>query len=1049
MSVETSDYAGSRELVPSERESRRRRETPAPAEGTRTPPVEDQGLPPATLPPAGTGPGTVPRRWWTRGFWSTVNPFTVEGPKLPLVVLGLSAMLGGWSSQALGIAAPEIQATFGVSIAALTLIAAIQSSVFLVLGLPLGYLVDRVNRVRLLQIANFASPIGDMVSATARGYGTFLGGNALGTLASTPASGADMPLLADWYPTRARARVIGFLTVAGTLGGLIATPIVGLLLSQFGWRTTTAVFGVMGLVVACLSLLLKEPARGRMDRLELTGSEERMEEEPPPPGFVEALRGAWNIRTLRLQAIGGFVATFAAPLNILLGLILASKFALGPFERSMVMTLSALAAIPAVMIGSAVADRLLAVKPSTVVLLQAVVGAVASLVMVAQAFAPTLAVFVLLSVLGTVLPSVLGPIGFTITSMVVPARYRGVGMQVFTPFALVGALLGPALLTVAGQINLQQAFLFFAPFMVISSLIYLASAGSVTGDIRAARAAALAERDAAGIPDPGQGELLLVVRDLESTIDGATILASVDLDVRRGQVLALTGTNGAGKSTLLRAICGLQHSTNGAVFYGGVDVTHIPTSQLAEQGMLYLAGGQAVFPALTVQEHLDLAVGQAEQALTARGTDTSPGEPPAAATALRHFPELAERRSTRAGDLSGGEQQMLALAQCFLMRPELLLVDELSMGLAPAVVDRLLASVRELNAEGTTVILVEQSLNLAMRIADEIVYLDRGAVVFRGTPDELRDHPEVVRARFLGRSSATRVRARTRGSGATTGTTTAPVLVGTGLTLDYGGVRALDGVDLQVSAGEIVGLLGSNGAGKTTLFDVLSGYRLPDAGEVLLEGRDVTGLPADARARLGLARAFQSARLFRTLPVRETIAVALERQADKNVLAAATWWPGQRAAERRVDRRVDSLMDIFGLGDYADMPVGELSTGTRRALEVACQLAMEPTVLLLDEPSTGLAQAEVEGLGPALQRVVRDTGCGLVVIDHDLALLRSVSDRLVALERGRVIAQGPPEQVLDHPDVRRSYLHAAPETLHRSGADRIPTLPTQQEGQQP
>ncbi|MDO5501674.1 MAG: MFS transporter [Actinomycetia bacterium] len=958
-----------------------------------------------------------------RGWLASINPFGIEGPKMPLMVLSLSTLLGGWGSAALGIAAPEIQASFGISIVALTLISTVQSSLLLILGLPLGYLVDRVNRVRLVQIAAFAAPVGDMISAGARGYGTFLGGNALGTLATTPASGADMPLLSDWYPTNSRARVFGFLSVAGAVGGLISTPIVGFIVAQYGWRWATMTLSIIGFVVAGLTLLLREPARGRMDRLELTGSAERMEDEPPAPSFTEALRGAWSIKTLRLQAIGGFVMTFAGPLNILLSLILASRFALGPFERSLIATVTTLFSIPAVLIGTAVADRLLARKPSSVVALQAVVGLISSGIMVAQAFAPNLVIFVTLSVTGAILPMVLSPIGFTITSMVVPARYRGVGMQVFTPFALVGTLMGPALLAVSGQVTLQQAFLFFAPFMVLSSLIILASAGHVTGDIRAAKAAAVAERDAAEIPDES-AELLLVVRDLEATIDGATILASVDLDVRRGEIVALTGTNGAGKSTLLKAICGLQPSSNGAVFFGGLNVTHMPDHQLAGKGMAYIPGGEGIFADLSVREHLRLAEAYARPASAAEDAPgSSDGE------VLEYFPALRDRLDTRAADLSGGEQQMLALAQGFVLRPSLMLIDELSLGLAPAVVDQLLASVRRLKADGMTIVVVEQSINLALRLADQIVYLDQGAVTFAGTPDQFRSHPELVHAQFLGRAASARLRARTR---PVRGERTA-VLRGAGLTVDYGGVRALDHVDLEVAGGEIVGVIGSNGAGKTTLFDVLSGYESASAGRVFLKDREITGLSPDARARLGLARAFQNARLFGPLSVRETIAVALEKDAAKNALGAALWFPTVRACERRLQERVDSLIEVFGLSDYVDMPILELSTGTRRAVEVACQLAMEPTVLLLDEPASGLAQAEVENLGPALQRIVRDTGCGIVLIEHDLPLLGGVSDRLIALDRGQVIAEGAPESVLTDPAVMASYLDASAEAVHRSG----------------
>jgi branched-chain amino acid transport system ATP-binding protein len=230
-----------------------------------------------------------------------------------------------------------------------------------------------------------------------------------------------------------------------------------------------------------------------------------------------------------------------------------------------------------------------------------------------------------------------------------------------------------------------------------------------------------------------------------------------------------------------------------------------------------------------------------------------------------------------------------------------------------------------------------------------------------------------------------------------------------------------------------VGIIGPNGAGKTTLFDLVSGFTVPDRGSVLLAGVDVTTSSPDARARAGLGRSFQSARLFPALTVRENIAVALERKAVRNPLLAVVWAPQVRSSERRISRKVDRLVDLMGLDSYADATLAELSTGSRRAVDVACILASEPSLLLLDEPSSGLAQAETESLGPLLQRIVRETGCGMLVIEHDLPLVTGLSDRMVAMEAGAVLVSGTPEQVRSDPRVLASYLAASDDVVQRSG----------------
>jgi ABC-type branched-subunit amino acid transport system ATPase component len=255
----------------------------------------------------------------------------------------------------------------------------------------------------------------------------------------------------------------------------------------------------------------------------------------------------------------------------------------------------------------------------------------------------------------------------------------------------------------------------------------------------------------------------------------------------------------------------------------------------------------------------------------------------------------------------------------------------------------------------------------------------------------------------------------------------------------FGGVTALNDVSFRVRRAEILGFIGPNGAGKTTLFDVICGFLPADGGTIRLEtdrgSYDLTRKSAQARAKLGLGRSFQDGRLFPALTVQETIAVALETHVkSRSPLSAALHLPNVWVSERRVRNRVDELIDVVGLSAFRDKFVHELSTGSRRIVDLACVLAHEPTVLLLDEPSSGIAQREAEALAPLLTRVRDTLGATLLVIEHDLPLLTSIADRMIALDLGEVIAQGEPADVVRHPAVIASYLGTTESTVARSGA---------------
>lgn len=519
--------------------------------------------------------------------------------------------------------------------------------------------------------------------------------------------------------------------------------------------------------------------------------------------------------------------------------------------------------------------------------------------------------------------------------------------------------------------------------------------------------------------DLDDGAAFLSARGLDVSYGSMQVLFGVDFDVRRGEVVALLGTNGAGKSTLVRALSGLTPPRRGTVAFDGHDVTGESPEHLARLGIAHAPGGRGVYPGLTVGENLRLAM------WTFRADRQRCDE--ATERVFELFPILRERSAQPAGLLSGGQQQMLALAQALAPDPRLLIIDELSLGLAPAVVEELLDVVAHLKGGGLTTILVEQSVTVALHVASRAVFLEKGTVRFSGAAADLAERDDLLRSVFLegGGRQARPAPAVGRAAGAG-GDAPAEVLACDDLTVRFGGLTAVDGAGLSVREGEIVGLIGPNGAGKTTLVDALSGFVTPGAGRVRFAGTDVTRLGPRLRALSGLARSFQDSRLFPGLTVGEGLALASERTAaPPGPLAAGLRLPASGQFEAVVGERVEALLADLGIEGWRDRFPSQLSTGVRRLVELGSLLAQEPRVLLLDEPSAGLAEPETQALGGLLRRVRDRTGCAIVIVAHDVPLLLAIADRLVAMDLGRVIADGPPAEVVRHPAVVSSYLGSA------------------------
>jgi branched-chain amino acid transport system ATP-binding protein len=521
-------------------------------------------------------------------------------------------------------------------------------------------------------------------------------------------------------------------------------------------------------------------------------------------------------------------------------------------------------------------------------------------------------------------------------------------------------------------------------------------------------------------------EALLQCSAVNASYGSMQVLFGVDLSVREGEIVALLGTNGAGKSSLLRAITGLLPARSGTVRFAGRDITGDQTENIARNGLTMMPGGRGIFPSLTVAENLRIA------AWLQRKDPVATNAGLAEVHAL--FPVLSERSHQLAGDMSGGQQQMLSLAMAFLTKPKLLCIDELSLGLAPSVVAGLLDAVRRIHATGVTVVIVEQSVDVAVAIAQSATFLEKGQVRFVGPTQNLLEHDELLRAVFIGGQTAQPKRSSKRARKPAV-VAAEPALRAYGLRKSFGGIVAVNDVNLTVGEGEIVGLIGHNGAGKTTIFDLLCGFVSADEGRIYLGDEDITSYPAWGRAAVGLGRSFQDARLFGSLTVAETLSVAYERHlANRDPFAAALRMPASMASESALVEGVDRLIEEFGLAAYRHRPTGSLSTGTRRIVELACVMAHEPKVMLLDEPSGGVAQRETEALAPLLLKLRAETGCAMLVVEHDMALISSICDRLVALELGAVIAEGPPVEVLSHPAVIASYLGTDSEPAVIKGA---------------
>ncbi len=242
------------------------------------------------------------------------------------------------------------------------------------------------------------------------------------------------------------------------------------------------------------------------------------------------------------------------------------------------------------------------------------------------------------------------------------------------------------------------------------------------------------------------------------------------------------------------------------------------------------------------------------------------------------------------------------------------------------------------------------------------------------------------------------------------------------IAIRFGGIRAVDAVSFEVEQGEVFSIIGPNGAGKTTIFNLISRIYQPSAGRLIFQDQDITELPAYRIAGLGIARTFQNIELFANASLLQNLLIGRHCHSTVGVLSQIIFSPAVRRAELRHREKVEEVIAFLGLERYRDTLIANLPYGVRKVVELGRALCVEPKLLLLDEPSSGLNVEETEGMGFWIEDIKKDLGITVIMVEHDMNLVRMVSDRVMALNYGKVIALGTPNEVQNHPEVVRAYI---------------------------
>ncbi|MEY2447394.1 MAG: hypothetical protein QOH79_870, partial [Acidimicrobiaceae bacterium] len=665
-------------------------------------------------------------------------------PTFPLTILFLLFFFDEFDTAAFNVLAPNIRDAFHLTTAAFGLIVVLNLTVILLLAVPVGFYGDRLPRRKLViagaiiaGVFSFATGLAPVLALLI----IFRFGNGIGRLLN---DSIHTSLLADYYKPIDRPRVFGAHRNAVYFGTIVGSAVAGIAAAVFGWRAAFVILVVPIVVTALVGATkLKDPIRGGTDDPDAA----LVAEQEDPVSFAEARRILFSIKTLKRQyAAWFFLGAGLIPLAYLLPLFLEKDFGVTELGRGVIGAVNAAATFIGIQMAGRRTVGWMAKGMGEPLKRAGLALGFVGVGIFAIAVSPLLAMVVVFGLITSFVVGWFFPGFYATQALVSPARVRTLSFTFGSLFLVAGVWLLyfiPGFAALADSRGNRWGLAVTAPYWIICGLVLRSghkhvaddttramSLLSMTAELRRERLDAVA----------GTGSLL-TCRGVEVAYDQVQVLFGVDMDVRPGECVALLGTNGAGKSTLLKAISGVVEPMGGAIFFEGRDITHSDGVATTKAGVIQVPGGKAVFPTLTVAEHLRA------------GGWLYRDDPKYLEGAVKEvyeiFPRLLERKDQLAGNLSGGEQQMLALGMAFIAKPKLLMIDELSLGLAPTIVEMLLGIVRRIQDTGTAIILVEQSINVALTVADRAYFLEKGEVRFEGSTTDLLARDDILRSVFL------------------------------------------------------------------------------------------------------------------------------------------------------------------------------------------------------------------------------------------------------------------------------------------------------------
>lgn len=672
----------------------------------------------------------------------------------PIVALGVLAVADKFQSFAFNVLAPDMARALGLSLGAIAGIRVVQALTNTLSPLLYARLTETRPRRGLLCIltavawSTVAFSNGLVLSLT--GLAVVL---ALDGLLSGSVDALHKPLIMDTYPPQVRVRLMSAYSAFNISGSILSPLLITISASvlDLTWRGVFLVLGSVSMAGALFAVALRDPGFGRWDtrRLRDAVHEAHGESGASVPseevrlGFFEIFRRLLLIPTIRRIAFG-FLAfgILVIPFTTIQSFYLEERWGLDAGGRGLFSAFIAVVSVAVLLIYGRRGEAMFRQDPARVLDVAGIALAGAVVLIVLAALSPIFAGMVVLFAAASALTALLAPFLGIAQLSVVEAEWRPHAGALIGIFTAAGSVAGLLLLTgVESSYGFTGAFLSLLIPGIAGSLIIRSAKNLISDDLDRMIDTVIEDEEIRRITSSGGRLPMLACRKIDFSYGQLQVLFGVDFAVDDGEMVALLGTNGSGKSTLLKVISGIGLPSSGTVRFGGRDVTYLDAERRVRLGISQIPGGRAVFGSMNVVDNmraLAYSLGRDRKAVEA-AIDRS----------FEIFPRLYERRHSHARTMSGGEQQMLGLTKALILRPRVLLIDELSLGLAPVIVAQLLELVREINAEGTAVVLVEQSVNIALSVARHAYFMEKGQIRFDGPSEDLLARGDLLRAVFL------------------------------------------------------------------------------------------------------------------------------------------------------------------------------------------------------------------------------------------------------------------------------------------------------------